>query len=559
MTLDPRRLFNLEIWTPALEKYGGVARLTVTLFDATGQLACGSFHSTPLFDFFVSAPHDPGLIGDCVRRCLHATTRRPIVCAHASGLAVVGTSLVLNGDVVGVAVGSYYLTDFPQTIAVERLAKETRLEFSTLWEVLRQEAPVAEIRFSAQGELLQVLGDTILREMDRTRQYEEAAEQLRAAAEELRATAAAKDEFLAVLSHELRTPLTPILGWAGMLKLSDDPARIAHAADVIERNAQLQVRLVDDLLELTRVARGKVALEMTTVDLGEATRGAAEVYADAAKQQGVTLKVNDAERPLLTKADPFRLQQVLRNVLSNALKFTPRGGAVQIEVESRDERGVVTIRDSGEGIAPEFLPHVFDIFRQQEHGTRRTHDGLGIGLALVKRLTELQGGRVTVASAGPGLGTEISIGFPLSADSDEMPLTEPRSVVGVLRELNGLRILVVEDMEDTRETTRLILERLGADVLVACDGMEAIEMIDAAAPDLVLCDLRMPRMDGFEFMEALRDRPPDRCPPVIAVSGFVSRSDHVRTDRAGFVGHLDKPFDDAGLLAAVGAAIARRR
>jgi signal transduction histidine kinase/ActR/RegA family two-component response regulator len=555
MTALARRLFSADIWTPALEKYGGVTHLTVSLFDASGQLAYGPIHSTPLVDLFAGVSYDPGLIADCVQRCLQGKTQRPILSSHASGLAVVGTPLRLNGDIVGAAVGGYHLRTFPPTIAVERLAREAQIALPILWGVVQQEIPLSTAQFCGQGELLQVLGDTILREMERTWQYEDAAQQLRKTAEDLRAASAAKDEFLAVLSHELRTPLSPILLWARMLKLSPDPARIVQAAEVIERNAQLQAKLIDDLLELTRITRGNVALDIHPIDLNEAVRTALEAYVDSARVKGVNLEVLESPVSLPIKADPVRLQQVLRNVLSNAMKFTPQGGRITIAVEARDNHSVVTVRDTGAGITPDFLPYVFDIFRQQERGTRRAHEGLGIGLAVVKHLTELQGGRVSIASAGQGLGTEVSIEFPLSVDSEAISGAETQDAGGARRDLKGLRILVVEDMPDTREAMGLILQRLGAEVLVADDGMKALAIIEAADPDLVLCDLRMPRMDGFEFMRALRVRPNDSHPPVVAVSGLASPADHARTHGEGFVGHLSKPFDDSGILAAVNEAM----
>ena len=545
--------FSIEVWRPALEKYGSVTRLTVILFDAAGQMVCGPINTTPLFDAFAPATTDPGLFTECARGCLRQRERRsPTVVVKPSGLAVAGTPLFLNDEIVGAAVAGYHLVDFPPAVAIERAAADAGLRFASLWDVVRREAPVSRARFIVEAELLQVLGDTILRETYRARQYEEAAAELGAAS-------AAKDEFLAVLSHELRTPLTPILGWARMLKSADDASRIARAAEVIERNALLQSKLVEDFLELTRVTRGKVALDLRVSDLNDAIRATVEAYLDGAKQKGVALRVVEAGEPLLVSADTNRLQQIFRNVIANALKFTSTGGGIVVMLTRQADIGAVTIRDTGEGIAPEFLPFVFDMFRQQERGTRRRHEGLGIGLALVKRLTELQGGEVAVTSAGVGHGTEVTIRFPLEPGLDHVVPHGPEPQEPLRSELTALRILVVEDMEDARETTRLILERLGADVVVAGDGFEALEMVAIAEPDVVLCDLRMPRMDGYEFIRALHDRTDVTAPPVIAVTGFASRDDHRRTERAGFEGHLDKPFDEAGVLAAVGAVIGRRR
>jgi signal transduction histidine kinase len=261
-----------------------VTHLTVVLFDGQGQIVCGPINRTVLFDAFAQAASDPGLFAECAQRCLRPQERRStVIVARRSGLAVVGTALVLNDQIVGAAVGGYHLVEFPQTVAIERAAGDAGVPVPTLWDLVRRERPVSRERFIVEGELLQVLGDTILRETYRTRQYEEVASELSAAA-------AAKDEFLAVLSHELRTPLTPILGWARMLKLGDDPSRIERAADVIERNALLQSKLVEDLLELTRVARGKVTLDLRISDLSDAIRAAVDPYLDAAKQNTSRLR-----------------------------------------------------------------------------------------------------------------------------------------------------------------------------------------------------------------------------------------------------------------------------
>jgi signal transduction histidine kinase/ActR/RegA family two-component response regulator len=541
-------LFGSDLWKSALDKYAQATGLSVELFETDAQMVLGSTHLTPLAALFREYRFEPGLFAECARRCLGQTYDRPaIVAAESHGLTVVGTSLVLEGEIVGAAVAGYALAGFSQVSSVQRWARSAGLPFERLWSIMRQQAPVPERRLLLHGELLQVLGDALLRENYRTRQYEDTVVKLEAAS-------AARNEFLAVLSHELRTPLTPIAGWASVLKKSG-VEQVRRAAESIERNALLQSQMIDDLLDMSRIRHGAAGLDLEILDLAASVRAAAETSAAAAESKALSMEISGPDEPLLVEGDAGRLQQVFANIISNAVKFTPAGGSVRISLRREAGDALVRIRDTGRGIAPEFLPYAFEIFRQQERSTHRSNEGLGIGLSLVKKLTELHKGTVSIESAGPGRGTEVSVRLPLAARLPEAAATPAAAEPGVPA-LAGLSVLVVEDSADARESLRELLDVLGAKVCLAGDGREALDMMAQDATfDVVLCDLLMPHVDGFEFIGALDSRSAPAHPPIIAVSGLASDESLERTLRAGFAGHVQKPFSEGSITAAIQAAL----
>jgi signal transduction histidine kinase/CheY-like chemotaxis protein len=544
-------LFDSDLWKPALDKYAEVTGLTVELFGVDGKSVQISEIHTPLVKLFRKHGFEPGLVAECARRCLMQTSDRPAVAvAESHGLTVVGTSLMLDGVIVGAAVAGYAFAGFSQVAAVQRWSRTTGVPFDTLWNIARQQPPVLQRRLLLHGELLQILGDALLRENYRTRQYEDTVAKLEG-------MAAAKDEFLAVVSHELRTPLAPILGWAGVLKNDHSPEQVRRAVEAIERNVLLQTRIVDDLLDMNLTTRGMVKLDLGILELEASIRAAVETNAGDIDKKAIALEVVEAGEPLFVEADSDRLQQVFSNVISNAVKFTPAGGSIRITIVREDDTAKVVVVDTGAGIAPAFLPFAFDLFRQQESGTQRRYQGLGIGLALVKKLTELQKGSVSIASAGTGHGTEVVVRFPL-AFAPDLPDAAPRAATSQTT-LAGLSVLVVDDIEDARETLRALLQHLGAQVSVAESGRQGLEMIQDDEPDLVLCDLGMPWMDGFDFIRELQRAASPAHPPVVAVTALASDADRQRTREAGFEGHINKPFDEAALVAAVNAALHRRQ
>ncbi|HEX9049319.1 MAG TPA: PAS domain S-box protein [Anaeromyxobacter sp.] len=374
-----------------------------------------------------------------------------------------------------------------------------------------------------------------------------AEEAVRIASEKLREADRRKDEFLGMLSHELRNPLAPIRNALYILDRAEPTGQQARRAkDVVSRQVGHLTRLVDDLLDVTRIARGKIELRRADLDLAALARRTAEDYRALMQDRGLDLAVELPDAPLVVNGDDTRLAQVLGNLLSNAAKFTPAGGRVSLSLHARDDRALVHVRDTGLGIAPEVLPTIFEPFTQARQTLARSEGGLGLGLALVKGLVALHGGEVTVSSVGEA-GTEFVVAIPLAA----RPAAEvERGRAGAVADAAPHRVLVVDDNADAADTLAELFRLHGHEVEVAYDGPTALEAARARPPDVVLCDLGLPGMDGYEVARRLRAAFPAL--RLVAVSGYAQPEDVARAADAGFDGHVAKPPDPEKLASLLG-------
>jgi PAS domain S-box-containing protein len=404
-------------------------------------------------------------------------------------------------------------------------------------------------------ELLMQLGERAAIAIDRARLYRAAQEAARAAEEASRA----KDDFLATVSHELRTPLSAILGWATLLKDRVSDPEFVKPIQSIHRNAQSQVRIIEDILDVSRIIAGKFRIDPKPVDLLEVARQAADVVRPAAAKKGISLTLTSERQFCLLIGDPERLQQVIWNLLTNAVKFTPSGGNVALAIEQVDHEVVLTVTDTGTGIDPSFLPYVFDRFRQADASSTRSTGGLGLGLAIVKHIVELHGGTVEALSRGRGTGATFSIRLPANAvQSDSTPAVPAQTAVPrKLPLLDRVRVLVVDDEADARDVLVAILQQAGAVASAARSATEAIEAFQRSRPDIILSDLAMPHEDGFSLLERLRELPGGADVPVVALTAHARDEDRTKVLAAGFKAHLAKPIEREALMTAVANIVGR--
>jgi signal transduction histidine kinase len=389
----------------------------------------------------------------------------------------------------------------------------------------------------------------------------------RRARQEAEAANRLKDEFLAAVSHELRTPLTAIIGWTHLLRSGKIKGQtVEHGLEIIDRNARSQARLVEDLLDISRIITGELRLEVSPVALVPVVSAALESLRAAANAKGILVRtVLDHEAsPVL--GDAKRLQQIIWNLLSNAIKFTPGGGTVEVRLERAESDAQITVTDMGAGISPEFLPFIFDRFRQADMTQTRAYGGLGLGLSIVRYLVELHGGKIEAASAGEGRGATFTVSFPLMNAQAQLSLAQNTSAAVAKEELinvpalSGLRVLIVDDEPDVCEMLTLILKSHGAEAESVTSGADALDELQKEKRDVLICDIGMPEMDGFSLIRRVRTLPPERggTIPAAALTAYARDEDRARILASGFQIHMPKPVVDPVEFVTVVASLAER-
>ncbi|MBE8992709.1 response regulator, partial [Nostoc sp. LEGE 12450] len=372
-----------------------------------------------------------------------------------------------------------------------------------------------------------------------------------------------KDEFLAVLSHELRSPLNPILGWARLLQTREfHPAEIKKAIATIERNAKLQAQLIEDLLDVSRILQGKLNLKMFPVNLVLVIEAGLETVRLAAEAKDIQIQTMLDASLGQVLGDSDRLQQVIWNLLSNAVKFTPEEGKINIQLERIDSQAQITVSDTGKGISPEFLPHVFEYFRQADGTTTRRFGGLGLGLAIVRHLIELHGGRIWAESLGEGQGAIFRVRLPLikkELTSKQQINIDPLNASSTTEILTGIQILVVDDDDDTREFHTFVLEQAGANVIAVASAKEALQALAESEPDILLSDIGMPETDGYMLMRQIRALQLKQAKqiPAIALTAYAGEINQQQAIASGFQRHLSKPVEPDELVKAIATLIGR--
>jgi signal transduction histidine kinase/CheY-like chemotaxis protein len=486
--------------------------------------------------------------------------------ADVSGLASLVWVFIATGLVMLVVAGGVSLI-LAQNLSrqitrpISNLAAEARRighagDFS-MAEITVEQDEVGDLVHSFRDMVVRLreANDGLVREIEQRKAVEIEREML---LEREREASRLKDEFVATVSHELRTPLGAILGWIQVMKATKlDQSMLAKAVESITRSAEAQAQVIEDLVDVTRISTGKLKLSIEVVDVRAPVTAAADVARPLAQSRGLRLETHLPQQPVFVRGDASRLQQVVGNLLSNAVKFTDAGGCVGVTVRVAGDVCDVLVSDDGVGIEPAFLPHIFDRYRQADSSTNRRYQGLGLGLAIVKEVAELHGGSVSAESAGLGKGTTFRVRLPRHAVAAPAATAKPAVVPSAPDRLDGVEVLVVDDNLDALDILATALKAVGATVRTASSGPAAIDSWDRSPPDVLLCDLAMPGMDGFGVLASVRrrDTVTGRHIPAIAVTAHATAEHRRRTAEAGFAAHVNKPYRIAELVRVVRSAL----
>jgi signal transduction histidine kinase/ActR/RegA family two-component response regulator len=555
------QLLDPSIWHDGLERYARATNLAVALTDADGRLLGECINPQPTWRLFRARKPADG--AGCPFALMPT---RPCTCItdalargalffgrDRTGLVHFAVPLMLDEQPLGTVVAGQVFDQFPEQLVLEHAARQFGLRPEEVWQAARREHPVKPAALRVYADLLATLGQTFLQtryhriiDADRLAEMTRLGEQLRQRTQELTQADRRKDEFLAMLAHELRNPLAAARNAVQVMRmLAREDANLRWAGEVVERQVQHLGRLVDDLLDVSRFTSGKVTLRKEPTDLAAVVARAVETARPAVEGRRQKLSVTLPPERLRVDGDPVRLAQVVGNLLNNAAKYTPEGGRIWLTAGREGGEAVLRVRDTGVGIAPEMLPRVFDLFAQADGSLARSEGGLGIGLTLVKSLLEMHGGRVEAHSAGPDQGSEFVVRLPL-LPAPQSPADTPEKD-GPCVPVPPRRVLVVDDNVDAADSLAKVLALMGHDVRTAHDGPAALEEARDSAPDVVLLDIGLPRMDGYEVARRLREQVAPEHVLLVAMTGYGQDGDRRNSHEAGFDAHLVKPVDLAAL------------
>jgi signal transduction histidine kinase/CheY-like chemotaxis protein len=558
-----QQLLDPAVWQESLEKYARATNLAVALVDVDGRQLGPCVNPRPTWSllrgrrpsgadpcpFCLIPPQPRGCFTDALTKGGFRTTR------DRTGLVHVTVPLVLGEHVLGVLLAGQVFDQYPEPSVLEHVAAKLGLPPEKVWQLARLEQPVKRATMHVYADLLATLGNTFLRtrydaiiEAQRLAEMTRLRDMLQQRTQDLTEADRQKDTFLATLAHELRNPLAPIRNAAHILQLKSPPEPELHwGLNVIERQLGQMTRLIDDLLDLSRVTRNTLVLHQERLYLAESLQLAVETSRPLIEASGQEFAVTLSEEPIPLDADRIRLAQVIANLLNNAAKYTERGGHIRLTAERQGGEAVVTVRDTGIGISAEMLPRIFEMFMQGDRSQDRSQGGLGVGLTLAKRIVELHGGTIAAHSAGPGQGSTFTVRLPVA---DEPSPVRPRASRERAQTAPAAsrRILVVEDERISAASLDRLLRLKGHETRTAYDGLEAVSVADAFRPDVVLLDIGLPKLNGYEVAQRIRQQPWGRGMVLIALTGWGQDTDRHRSQAAGFDHHLIKPVDPTALV-----------